>query len=102
MPNLGLSFLVVNVTQSKSVVFGRASQIQLEICSAATCSVAGTMADVSEVVPEQWWASLTETGRRLLAGEVDWVEINGLDRWVGGIHLKSVGGSVYRYAGREV
>jgi hypothetical protein len=30
---------------------------------------------------------VTGAGRRVLAGEVDHVELNGLDRWVGGVHL---------------
>jgi hypothetical protein len=32
--------------------------------------------------------SITETGRRVLAGEVDWVKLAGLDRWIGGVHLE--------------
>jgi hypothetical protein len=50
--------------------------------------------------PNQWWISLSEIGRRLLANEVDWVEINGIDRWVGGIHLNTQQGAVYRYMER--
>jgi hypothetical protein len=46
----------------------------------------------------QWQVTLSEIGRRLLADEVDWVELNGIDRWVGGIHLNSQRGSVYRSA----
>ncbi|MFC3985177.1 hypothetical protein [Streptosporangium jomthongense] len=30
---------------------------------------------------------LTETGARVLAGEADHVALNGLDRWIGGVHL---------------
>jgi len=48
--------------------------------------------------PSQWQVVLTETGRLLLADEVDWVELNGIDRWVGGIHLSSQRGYVYRNA----
>jgi hypothetical protein len=48
--------------------------------------------------PNQWQVTLSDTGRRLLADEVDWVELNGIDRWVGGIHLSSQRGSVYRSA----
>jgi hypothetical protein len=32
--------------------------------------------------------SLTDAGRRVLAGEADHVELNGIDRWVGGAHLQ--------------
>lgn len=31
---------------------------------------------------------LTETGRRVLSGEADWVELNGIDEWYGGVHLQ--------------
>lgn len=32
--------------------------------------------------------SLTATGRRVLDGEADHVELNGVDRWIGGVHLQ--------------
>jgi Domain of unknown function (DUF1835) len=38
---------------------------------------------------------LTEVGRAVLAGERDFVEVNGIDRWLGGVHL--VGGRVWRW-----
>jgi hypothetical protein len=30
---------------------------------------------------------LTDTGARVLAGEADQVALNGMDRWIGGVHL---------------
>ena len=30
---------------------------------------------------------VTEAGRRVLAGQDDHVALNGIDRWVGGVHL---------------
>lgn len=33
--------------------------------------------------------ALTATGRRVLAGELDCRALNGTDRWLGGVHLKS-------------
>jgi hypothetical protein len=30
---------------------------------------------------------ITESGRAVLGGEADYVELNGLDRWIGGVHL---------------
>jgi hypothetical protein len=39
--------------------------------------------------------SITDAGRRVLAGEADHVELNGIDRWVGGVHLQ--GRSVPRF-----
>jgi DNA-binding transcriptional MerR regulator len=34
--------------------------------------------------------AITDTGRRVLAGELDRVEVAGLDRWLGGTHLEPV------------
>lgn len=38
---------------------------------------------------------LTETGRAVLAGERDFIELNGIDLWLGGVHL--VDGLVWRW-----
>jgi hypothetical protein len=35
--------------------------------------------------------SITDAGRRVLAGEADHVELNGADRWIGGVHLHGRG-----------
>jgi hypothetical protein len=32
--------------------------------------------------------AITAAGRRILAGEVDWVALAGVDRWHGGVHLR--------------
>jgi hypothetical protein len=40
-------------------------------------------------------AELTDAGRRVLAGDVDRVELLGIDRWVGGTHLGP--GAVWRW-----
>ena len=37
--------------------------------------------------PDQWHVELNDLGAQLLAGEVNWIDLNGIDRWVGGIHL---------------
>jgi hypothetical protein len=34
---------------------------------------------------------LTDAGRRVLAGQVDHVGLNGVDRWIGGVHLSGRG-----------
>ena len=31
---------------------------------------------------------LTDTGARVLAGDADQVMLNGIDRWIGGVHLR--------------
>ena len=30
---------------------------------------------------------ITQAGERVLANELDWIEINGIDKWLGGVHL---------------
>lgn len=39
---------------------------------------------------------LTETGRALLEGQADCVMLNGIDRWLGGVHLED-GKSTWRW-----
>jgi hypothetical protein len=49
------------------------------------------LSDWTSAAPSSRLASpleLTETGRRVLAGELDWIEIAGIDRWIGGVHLR--------------
>ena len=31
--------------------------------------------------------SITQVGEKVLADELDWIEINGIDKWLGGVHL---------------
>jgi hypothetical protein len=33
--------------------------------------------------------SITETGQRVLAGQADFIELNGIDLWLGGVHLSN-------------
>ena len=50
---------------------------------------------------EDWWRGderapslrLTDTGARVLAGAADHVRLNGIDRWLGGVHLVAEPGS---------
>lgn len=37
---------------------------------------------------QQWVVSLSDTGRSVLAGEQDHLQLNGIDRWLGGVHLQ--------------
>ena len=34
-----------------------------------------------------WTVTVTDAGREVLAGKQDWIELNGIDRWLGGAHL---------------
>jgi hypothetical protein len=39
-------------------------------------------------LPQAGRVSLSETGRAVLLGEQDWVRLQGIDRWLGGVHLQ--------------
>ncbi len=45
---------------------------------------------------KEWRISLTESGAEFLAGRADWVARNGLDRWLGGVHLHA-GAPLWRW-----
>ncbi|MEM7120651.1 MAG: DUF1835 domain-containing protein [Pseudomonadota bacterium] len=47
--------------------------------------------------PETWKSpiALTSLGNDLLDGKTDWVETNGIDRWVGGVHVRP--GNLWRW-----
>lgn len=47
--------------------------------------------------PNEWQVELTSVGEKLLGNQIDWVTLNGIERWVGGVHLDSGKGSVWRY-----
>ena len=53
--------------------------------------------DASE--PPGGRAAITDAGRAVLAGDADWVKLNGFDRWFGGVRLQApLGGDVaWRY-----
>ena len=36
---------------------------------------------------DRWRVTLTPAGAQMLRGELDWVRENGIDRWLGGVHL---------------
>ncbi|MFH0952935.1 MAG: DUF1835 domain-containing protein [Verrucomicrobiota bacterium] len=42
-----------------------------------------------------WTVDITAAGRRVLAGKADWVQLNGIDAWLGGVHLQK--GNVWRW-----
>jgi hypothetical protein len=49
--------------------------------------------------PEVGRVALTETGRQVLAGNLNHVTLNGIDTWIGGVHLHP-GGPSWRYDDR--
>jgi len=48
----------------------------------------------------QWTVHITNTGRALLAGHADRVALNGIDRWLGGVHLHGPQ-AAWRWSARE-
>lgn len=43
--------------------------------------------------------TLTDAGRRVLAGKADYIALNGIDRWMGGVHLTE---GKYRWTGSRL
>jgi hypothetical protein len=37
---------------------------------------------------KRWDVSITDTGRDVLAGKQDYIKLNGIDKWLGGVHLQ--------------
>jgi len=46
--------------------------------------------------PKDWQVALTDTGFELASNRVDWLQLNRIDRWVGGIHIDTSEGSIFR------
>lgn len=57
---------------------------RLEVLAGAAVPLIDAPAPVTRTTP----VALTDTGRRVLAGLADHVGVNGVDRWVGGVHLR--------------
>jgi len=48
-----------------------------------------------------WEILVTETGLEVLEGEKDWVKLNGINRWMGGVHLAR-GKPIWRWDEQEL
>ena len=46
--------------------------------------------------PIHWQLALTQTGKDLMMNKLDWLRLNTIDRWVGGIHIDTRAGQIYR------
>jgi RNA polymerase sigma factor (sigma-70 family) len=46
--------------------------------------------------------TITDAGRAVLAGRADWIDLDGFDRWIGGVHLTATlgGDTAWRYDSR--
>ncbi len=56
---------------------------------------------VDRSVDRQTQVGLTEAGERVVAGAADHVELNGIDRWIGGVHLVGPGAQWRWHEGTE-
>jgi hypothetical protein len=52
--------------------------------------------------PNEWQISMTDNGNQLFCNEADWLELNEIDRWVGGIHVNSKEGQIFRVDDRFI
>jgi hypothetical protein len=57
-----------------------------ELTGAQSPEEAGTPRPAGKV--NQWDISITEAGRDVLGGRQDHIKLNGIDRWLGGVHLQ--------------
>ncbi len=51
--------------------------------------------------PIDWDIELTQTGSDLLVNQADWISLNGINRWLGGVKLDLVQNSIWRYDNRQ-
>lgn len=58
-------------------------------------NMAGAKPTLEYVVQPKASFALTETGKAILHGESDFIEINGIDQWLGGVHLRP--GNLWRW-----
>lgn len=72
---------------AKTLASGPSPLITLDAQTEMTGAPSGTVA-------------LTARGRDVLAGRADHVKLNGIDRWLGGVHLTPR--NDYRWDGREL
>ncbi|MGH9410779.1 MAG: DUF1835 domain-containing protein [Vicinamibacterales bacterium] len=74
-------------------------QIARQLASAAHPLIAIDAPSMAAGIPKAT-LEITETGRDVLAGRADYVRLNGIDRWLGGVHLTAA--HCYRWNGREL
>ena len=53
--------------------------------------------DTTSADPHMRSVTLTEFGEEVLAGQGNHLSVNGVDDWVGGVHLSSQHSNVWRY-----
>lgn len=46
--------------------------------------------------PKQWQIKINDIGYKLLMGKADWLELNNIDYWVGGIHIDTLDNLIVR------
>jgi hypothetical protein len=62
-----------------------ATAAALSAGAAPLLRVSGEPGDLATQLRQQ--VQITEMGRTVLAGELDWIAVGGIDRWLGGVHL---------------
>ena len=67
----------------------------LEIWQQEDAKTSSSQQNVEELFPI-CCLKITATGKEVLRYHLDWLQINGINRWVGGVHLQD--GNIWRYA----
>jgi hypothetical protein len=52
--------------------------------------------DKQDEKPDTWLVELTDVGHDLFLNKLDWLQLNNVDRWVGGIHIDTQRSSIFR------
>jgi hypothetical protein len=60
---------------------------RMALCDKPLLSATGPDGESINMPGDVWTLSLTPLGEMVMAGEQDFIKLNGIDRWVGGVHL---------------
>ena len=82
--NAGEAFVRAAAREARPFLGDTWAFARLERIATADVPLVRAAAPVSHQSP----VAITDTGRSVLAGEADHVTLNGIDRWIGGVHLQ--------------
>ncbi len=86
-PNAGTAFVNAAARENRPYLGDTWSFAMMERMARAGSPLLG-IEPADQPVDRHTRLRLTEMGARVLAGEADHVTLNGIDRWIGGVHLR--------------
>jgi hypothetical protein len=85
LPGMRLFAAVQHLEEQVYMGDGSFYRLLLDLCSA--CHPLIQITDVSQ--PSLSEVTMTEAGRNVIEGRADHIALNGIDRWLGGVHLEA-------------